>query len=116
MSTLSGHRQEKINDKWKGLQRLNLAIDKISTTELEDKVRAAIRLGAFADRRNPKTRLNEVVKLRHSVAHAGDFALNPQNADLVARAARFAKDLINELRHALKRDRLLTASSQTESP
>jgi hypothetical protein len=116
LGTLSPGRQAKINKKWKGMQRHNLAIDKISTTDLEDKVLAVIRLEGFADREKAKPRLEEVVKLRHSVAHAGDFALNPKNANLVARAARSAKELINELRTALKRERTSTGPFQIESP
>jgi predicted transcriptional regulator len=102
MKTLSQSRQTKINDSWASRQKNNLAIDKISTTELDDKSTAVIELGAFPDRECARKRLEWVVKLRHSVAHAGDFALTPENADRVAQVTRDIKKLISEMHDALK--------------
>jgi len=95
-------RRPKIEEKWQDLQKSNMAIDCISTTDFCDKRDAVLSLGDFPGQKKAvKKKLKAIEKLRHSVAHAGDYALTPEKAKDVAQTVRWARELINTLQSQL---------------
>ncbi|MBW4491384.1 MAG: hypothetical protein KME12_26850 [Trichocoleus desertorum ATA4-8-CV12] len=102
LSKLSDSRQNRINEKWQGIQKSNMAIDRISTTDFCDKRDAVLKLGNFPGQKKAVERkLKAIEKLRDSVAHAGDYALTPATAKEVAQTVRWARELIPLLQSQL---------------
>lgn len=79
LEKLPEERRDKVNGRWKNLQCLNLAIDILTVTDFGDKWKLLEKLGFPAAVSEPKD-LQLVEHLRHSVAHAGDYGLIPENA------------------------------------
>ncbi|MBD2075494.1 hypothetical protein H6F86_16645 [Phormidium sp. FACHB-592] len=103
------NRRPRIEKKWQDLQKSNMAIDRISTTDFRDKRDAALNLGAFSGLENEaKRKLEAIGKLRNSVAHAGDYALTPTTAKDVAQTVRWARELIHMLQ-----SQIMSNQSQT---
>ena len=105
LEKLSEGRREKVDEKWQKLQHRNMAIDRITTTDFCDKRDAALKLDAFPDNKNNKKlrerQLKDIEKLRDTVAHAGDYALTPENARKVAQTVREALEIITFLEKSL---------------
>lgn len=100
LENLCAERRKKVNDKWKGLKKRNLAIDILSATDFGDKVDLLQNLG-FPANDLEMTDLRLVEKLRNSVAHAGDYALSPDKAENTIKAVKYARDWIERLQNAL---------------
>lgn len=106
---ISEGRRSKIEEKWNRLKKSNLAIDRISTTDFCDKREAVLKLKLFSISKNAdKEKLEAIEKLRDSVAHAGDYALTPENAKEIAQTVRWARELIHMLQSML-----MSSQSQT---
>jgi len=61
-----------------------------------------LKLDAFPDNKKLRERqLKDVEKLRDTVAHAGDYALTPENARKVAQTVREALEIITFLEKSL---------------
>ena len=93
LDNLPKKRRDKVNGRWKHLQSLNLAIDILTATDFGDKWKLLGKLGFPAAVSEPKD-LKLVEHLRHSVAHAGDYALIPENAEKTIEAVKRARDWI----------------------
>lgn len=94
-------RRSWVESKWKGLQKRNLAIDILSATDFIDKRKLLQQLDFPVDN-SEMAGLKLVEFLRHSLAHAGDYALILENAQKTIEAVRHARDWIGHLQHALK--------------
>lgn len=108
INLLTEQRRQKIEAQWNKLQQGNLAIDRITAAEFCDKRDACLKLGAFPQPTKPvKSQLERIEQLRNSVAHAGNYAINLENAQKVAQTVRFALALIQQLQASLRRDSLV---------
>ncbi|MGF1472327.1 MAG: hypothetical protein ACFB50_11405 [Rubrobacteraceae bacterium] len=101
LNNLIPKRRDGINGKWKDLQRRNLAIDILSATEFVDK-RVLLQNLCFPADDVAMEELEAVGSLRHSVAHAGDYALSPDNAEKTINAVTYARDWIKRLQNTLE--------------
>ena len=104
LGKLSEGRRSKIKAKWEKLQENNLAINHITTTDFCDKRDIFLRFGTFAEGKKSETKnqLKAIEQLRDSIAHAGDYALTPDNAKKVAETVRGAKEIITTLQAELE--------------
>lgn len=100
LDKLPKKRRDKVNGRWKNLQSLNLAIDILTATDFGDKWKLLEKLGFPAAVSEPKD-LQLVEHLRHSVAHAGDYALIPENAEKTIEAVKRARTWIKRLEETL---------------
>lgn len=110
---LTPEQKKKISHEWTKKSRENLAIDKLSCTDLSHKIDAILKCNTqsriFADD-NIAHRLEQVRILRNALCHASDYALTRANAVDTAQAARTAREIIEELQTLLgyQRDRVRT--------
>ena len=100
LDNLIPKRRDGINGKWKDLQRRNLAIDILSATEFVDK-RILLQNLCFPADDVAMEELEAVGYLRHSVAHAGDYALSPDKAENTIKAVKYARYWIERLQNTL---------------
>jgi CBS domain-containing protein len=104
LGKLKPDRQKQINKVWKKKSDANLAIDKLTCTDLIDKIDAILKCHKQQPVFRiiaPEEMLNEVRWLRNAVCHAGDYALTRDNAKRTAKAARLAREVIEDLQTAL---------------
>ncbi|HEY9834253.1 MAG TPA: hypothetical protein V6D26_27120 [Stenomitos sp.] len=102
LATLSEGRSKLIEQRWLEWSPGNMAMDKLSVSEFCDKRELALNLGAFSNKSAARKQLKYVEWLRHAVMHSGDYALTPENAQLVACTVRFARELIHTLQDSLE--------------
>ncbi|HBB35908.1 MAG TPA: hypothetical protein DDZ80_15100 [Cyanobacteria bacterium UBA8803] len=102
LATLSEGRSKLIEQRWLEWSPGNMAMDKLSVSEFCDKRELALALGAFSNKSAARKKLKYVEWLRHAVMHSGDYALTPENAELVACTVRFARELIQNLQDSLE--------------
>ncbi len=112
LSALSSKRRDRVKFKWKCLQENNLALDMLSATEFKDK-RTLLLCSEFpiGDADAPETDLEIVEGLRHSVAHAGDYALSLENALNTVRAVQIARRWIDRIESAIEEHVTANATS-----
>jgi hypothetical protein len=104
LDCLSPDRRRKLEDKWKELEKDNLAIDKLSATEFCDKRDLVLRsLSPIVEKSTGSGELKRVEGLRNSVVHAGDYATTRTQAIETAKTVRIAGHWIEQLQKALKR-------------
>ncbi len=81
VSRLSPGRREKVLGEWERLKEDNLAIDRLSATQMCDKRELLLKLGFPVEGKGAaKEQLKGIERLRDSVAHAGDYALTREKA------------------------------------
>lgn len=102
LATLSEGRSKLIEQRWLEWSPGNMAMDKLSVSEFCDKRELALDLGAFSNKSAARKKLKYVEWLRHAVMHSGDYALSPENAQLIACTVRFARELIQMLQDSLE--------------
>ncbi len=102
LSLLDSKRRKGIEWKWGMLQAEGMAIDRVTTTDFYDKRVCVVKLKAFADNESADVSLAEIERLRHAVAHAGDYAITPERARKLAKVVRSARSLIAELHVSLR--------------
>lgn len=102
LTTLSEGRSKLIEQRWLEWNPGNMAMDKLSVSEFCDKRELALDLGAFSNKSAARKKLKYVEWLRHAVMHSGDYALTPENAQLIACTVRFARELIQMLQDSLE--------------
>ena len=102
LATLSEGRERLIELRWLEWSPGNMAMDKLSVSEFCDKRELALDLGAFSNKSAARKKLKYVEWLRHAVMHSGDYALTPENAQLIACTVRFARELIQMLQDTLE--------------
>ncbi len=103
VATLSEPRRAKLRDQFRELQKEDMAVDLLTASQFCDKRRAAVKLGAFAERSLATRRLEDVEKLRNQIAHAsGEYGKTLSRALRVIAIARDARTLIDELSHSLR--------------
>lgn len=89
--------RDSINAKWEKLQRSGLAIDRVSAMQFGQKSKLLVRLPWHIDVATAGRELAEIEKLRHLVAHSGDYALTRATASVTARRARLAQKWVDLL-------------------
>lgn len=81
VSKLTPGRREKVREEWERLKDNNLAIDRLSVTQMCDKRELLLELGFPVQGKGAaRKQLKRIERLRDSVAHAGDYALTREEA------------------------------------
>lgn len=81
VSKLSPGRREKVLGEWERLKDDNLAIDRLSATQMCDKRELLLKLSCPVPGKGAaRKQLEGIERLRDSVAHAGDYALTREKA------------------------------------
>jgi hypothetical protein len=96
LGTLDDVSRKRIRKAFKELKQENLALDLVTSTTFSDKYRAAVALKAFPEA-SAKKDLEEICKLRNSIAHAWEYGNQPDCAKTVARRVRLARQYIKKL-------------------
>jgi CBS domain-containing protein len=87
---LAKQRQERIETRWRRLESDNMAIDRLTATEFGDKISILSKWLGRLPARLPASpsllaTLREAERLRHVVAHSGDYAKDRKNAQQTSR-------------------------------
>ena len=102
MSKLDNRKQTKINKRWTDLKASNMAIDKLTATELSDKISIVKELEIIPSRRDEVgENLEDIQKFRNSVSHMHDYASNSENAKKVSKIVRYIFEIIDKLEDAI---------------
>jgi predicted transcriptional regulator len=101
-SKLDVAKRKKIQKQWTKLINSNMAIDKLTATELSDKILLAKELAVFSDDYSEISgKLNDIRNLRNSANHMHDYASNFENANKVSKVVRDILQIIDKLEKAV---------------
>ena len=102
MSKLDNRKQTKINKRWTDLKASNMAIDKLTATDLNDKISVVKKLEIISNCRDEVSEnLENIRKFRNSVNHMHDYASNSENAKKVSKIVRYIFEIIDKLEDAI---------------
>ena len=102
---LEPKRRDAVEKKWSNLVGSNLGIDKLTATEFCDKreiLRNVVKLPV--GRKKYEKQVGRIEWLRHSLAHAGEYARNRENAERTIEAVKYCTVWNRHLRANLKTD------------
>ena len=103
MSELDNSKQNRINKKWTELTASNMAIDKLTATDLNDKISVVKKLEIISNCRDEVSEnLENIRKFRNSVNHMHDYASNSENAKKVSKIVRYIFEIIDKLEDVIQ--------------
>ena len=104
LGALSDGRRSKLEKQLAELRLANMEVDLLTASQFCDKRDAAVKLGAFSDAKEARSRLKNVEDLRNQIAHANDdYASSEERALQTIRTAQEARVLIQQLRSVLEK-------------
>lgn len=115
MSRLPLGRQEQVQQEWNRIRRNNLAVDQLTATQFHDKRDLILEWGFVAGKQqkaDARKDLDEIEQLlRNPLAHAGDFALDEENALQMVRIVSTSRRWIERLERAIWKQGTASAST-----
>jgi hypothetical protein len=106
MSRLPPERQRKVQQEWNRIRKNNMAVDQLTATQFHDKRDLVLEWDLVSEKQqkaNARKDLNDIEQLlRNPLAHAGDFALDEENALQMVRIVSTSRRWIERLEQAIQ--------------